>query len=118
MHFRKKATIVKNKIHQSVLHHSFPSAESLPKEFWKDFFNWKKGKKKVLFALYIERMTKTSLKRKWMQKMTKHDLIYFHFLFLTAYVSHSLNCVLKNPILLDNISGNTNVNQESSIRLQ
>lgn len=63
-------------------------------------------------------MTKTSLKRKWVQKVAKHYLKYFNSLLLTAYGSHSLICALKNLILLDNISGNININQESSVRPQ
>lgn len=72
----------------------------------------------MLFSLYLEKITKTILKRKWVQKMTKHDLKYFNSLFLPAYGSHSLNCALKKLVLLDNIGGNINIDPESSIRLQ
>lgn len=52
MHFKKKATTIKNKIHKSDIHQSFPSAKSLPEKFWKDFFNWEKKKEKyaILFV--------------------------------------------------------------------
>lgn len=39
----------------SVLCQCLPSAESLPKEFWKDFFNWKKKKGKKCYFLCLLR---------------------------------------------------------------
>lgn len=85
MHFKKKATTIKNKIHKSDIHQSFPSAKSLPEKFWKISSSGGKKRKNMLFSLYVERMTKTRLKKKWVQKITKHYLKYFSSSFLTVY---------------------------------
>lgn len=117
IYWRRKATIIKNKIHQSVLHQSFPSAESLPKGLLKYFFSWKKkiNKRK---KCYVEKMTKITLKRKWVQKNDKTWYqINFSSLFLTVYGSHSLICVQRNLILLGNTNSNVSTNQENGIRL-
>lgn len=62
-------------------------------------------------------MTKITVKRKWVQKMTKHDMRYFSSLHLIACGSHSLHFLWRNLILLAVINSNTNINQQNSVRL-
>lgn len=62
MPFKKKATTIKNKIHYSDIHQSFPSGKSLLK-FFERFLQleMKIKRKNMVFSLYVERMTKTRL---------------------------------------------------------